>query len=135
MTTLVDPAADGCTQFIPFPSQGLAEARRLGRAFVAAAHGGFIDARFELRAAVVAFVARRREAGEPPERVIVALKTALFTYGGLHGAPENGRETASVDTRRALYDQVFGWTVDAYYAVKCQPSMVSGLPHEILDIP
>jgi len=127
MATLVDPAADGCTQFKPFPSPAGAEARRLGRAFVAAAHGGFADALTELQAAVGAFVERQREAGQPPERVIVALKAALSAYGGLQAAPETERGAAGADTRRALYEQVFRWAVDSCYAVRCQASAATGI--------
>ena len=116
--TLVDYAADSCTPFTPMPAQGSAEARRLGRAFAAASRGAYADALVELHSSVDAFVAARAGAGQPPERVIVALKIALFTFGGMRMVSEADPVSAASDQQRALYDDVFRWTVAAYYDKK-----------------
>ena len=115
MFSLIDSDADVCTDFTPTTVRDISDARRLGRAFVAASRGGFTNAFDELHAAVDAFVVPRRIAGVPPERVVVAVKDALALYGGLQAltAPAAAE---SAGERGEVYDRLFRWTVNAYYS-------------------
>ena len=115
MITLVDSAADYCTEFTPLPSRSSADARRLGRAYAAADCGQFADAMAELHAALLSFVEVRKAEAQPPERVIVAVKRALMNFGGLHSTTMQDA-ALDADVRNNLYEQVFRWTLNAYYA-------------------
>ena len=113
MFTLIDPVADDCVEFTPAPARDTSSSRRLGRAFVAATHGGFSNALDELHAAVDAFVEPRRIAGEPPEKVIIAVKNALRMYGGLQELAPPATDART--ERNEVYDRLFQWTVNSYY--------------------
>jgi hypothetical protein len=66
----------------------------------------------QLRAAVARYVAERRVAGAPIERVLPEVKALVreaVAYEGWHDAAE------------ALMGQVVGWTIATYYAQPEQP--------------
>lgn len=118
MMTLIDEVADGCTAFTPGLSASNADARRLGRAYAAADRGQFTDAIAELRAALLSFVEARKAEGQPPERMVVAMKRALVNFGGLSATSVTELGTVESAQRSELYDDVFRWTLEEYYAKK-----------------
>ena len=89
----------------------------LGRAFDAecATH----DARTELALhdATIALVERLKRDEVPPERVIIALKTAIVKYGTLHRMPslvDEGQDRRGTH-RAETYRKAFAWFLDAYF--------------------
>jgi hypothetical protein len=115
MTTLVDHVADDCTAFTLSQSLASADARRLGRAFAAADCGRFADAMRELDEALHSFVESRKAEGQPPERMIVALKRALLDFGGLQTAWAKDPGTFDSPQPNELYEEVFRRTLAMYY--------------------
>jgi hypothetical protein len=105
-------------------------APRLGRAFAYAARFD-IEALADLRRATVAFVARLKRDGLPPERVVLALKAALVKYGGPSVRPSLVQDNVShaPGSPPTLYSVVFVWCLAAYFARDLQqPFDAPGLP-------
>lgn len=79
--------------------------------------GGRNDLRPLLRDAVTTLVERMKWDGQPPERVVLAVKTAV-AKSGIDGWPPSlintldGREPTRCDV---LYRDVFGWMLAAYF--------------------
>ena len=110
-----DPAFAPIRPLLTPPVKPVAPA--LGRAFDAecATH----DARTELALhdATVALVERLKRDEVPPERVIIALKTAIVKYGRVHQMPSLVDEGTDMRcTHRAeTYRKAFAWCLDAYF--------------------
>jgi hypothetical protein len=89
----------------------------LGRAFDADCRQHDTQTAVALRDATTALVERLKRDELPPERVVVALKTAILKYGSLHRMPslvDDGEDlcwTHCVET----YRQAFAWCLDAYF--------------------
>lgn len=113
MLVVLHDAASGS----PYTPRTTAVAPELGRAFgsVCIHHGPTADGR--LKDATIALVARLKSDGLPPERVVVALKTAIARYSPEHLFPSLvGADGDTVHTERAIaYRHVFGWFLDAYF--------------------
>lgn len=94
-----------------------AVAPELGRAFNAACCGDSAENSASMRSAVVAFVERLKKDSLPPERVVVALKTALVRYGGSDTPPSLTDQSLDADKghRAAVYSRLFAWCLDAYF--------------------
>jgi hypothetical protein len=92
-------------------------APELGRAFNAACHRDTPENSETMRSAVVAFVYRLKRDSLPPERVVVALKTALVRYGGRDTPPSLTDQSLDPQKshRAAVYSRLFGWCLDAYF--------------------
>jgi hypothetical protein len=89
----------------------------LGRAFDAACHHDGLDADGRLLDATNALVQRLKRDGLPPEKVLIALKTALTRYAGLHHPPSlDADDDAPLEVERAAhYRMVFDGFLQAYY--------------------
>jgi hypothetical protein len=61
--------------------------------------------RDELRSSVIVYARVLRQEGEPPERMLVLVKSAV--------QPEETRE--SVEENRALMEEVVRWSLEGYY--------------------
>jgi hypothetical protein len=100
-----------------FPSPAVAVAPALGRAFDAAWHHHGLHSEERLMEATFALVRRLKDDGLPPEKVLVALKTALTKYAELHSAPSLNADDEDPDgvERVVVYRHVFEWFLEAYY--------------------
>jgi hypothetical protein len=89
----------------------------LGRAFDEAWHHHGTDTDERLMDATFALVKRLKGLDLPPEKVLVAVKTALTKYAELHLTPSlDGDDDASAGgDRTILYRRVFEWFLEAYY--------------------
>lgn len=100
-------------------------APEFGRAFTEACLRNSPQSIRDLRDATAALVERLKADGLPPERVVVAIKTALVRYGGYPHPPsyDDGHETPEDEQRAKTYRCVFNWCLDAYYgtsrAIRC----------------
>ena len=105
-----------------------AVAPELGRRFEEACLRHSPQSVNDLRGATVTLVERLKADGLPPERVVIAIKTALVRYGGYPHAPSynDHLQTAPDDPRALAYRCVFRWSIDAYFgtsdAITCCPS-------------
>lgn len=107
--------AQGFTRFTP-AAPPIAEV--LGRAFSDDAAADTSRHRAGLHEATVAFASRLRAEGVPPERAIIALKSAIMQHGGLNRPPSlvDEADDASAAARAATYKCMLDWFLDAYYA-------------------
>jgi len=70
-----------------------------------------------LRAALHAYVARRRAGGVPPERALVGVKTAVARGALVACYPnESWRESAARTGAAALTERAVRWAIEAYFA-------------------
>jgi hypothetical protein len=92
---------------------------RLVRAFDKASDEGSDQSLIALRAAAIDFVGALKSQGLAPERVVVALKTALRAGDSSHWGwiPSLDVEDAWGSTRNepTIYASLFRWCVEAYY--------------------
>ncbi len=89
----------------------------LGRAFDAECAMHDAQTELALRDATAAFVERLKRDELPPERVIIALKTAIVKYGSLHRMPslvDEGQDRRGTH-RAETYRKAFAWFLDAYF--------------------
>jgi hypothetical protein len=95
-------------------------APELGRAFAEACRNDIAQSADALRLATIAMVGRLKADGLPPERVLIAVKTALVRYGGCHLPPsfDNDGESRLDERHAAIYRQVFDWCLDTYYGTQ-----------------
>jgi hypothetical protein len=93
--------------------------RRLTSAFDHAAEDVSEQTMARLNDAAVDFVDRLRDEGMTPERVIVAVKTALRsghrTEWSWFPSLDVTSDWASARNESAVYARLFGWCVEAYY--------------------
>jgi phenylpyruvate tautomerase PptA (4-oxalocrotonate tautomerase family) len=70
------------------------------------------DTQSELRRTLVEYVTTLRQLGEPPESVIVLVKSMV------EESASYGEDAAHIDPlrRRALRDKLVRWAIDGYYA-------------------
>jgi hypothetical protein len=89
----------------------------LGHAFDAAWHHHGSNADERLMEATFALVRRLKHDGLPPEKALIAVKTALAKYADLHCAPSLDEDDEDADglERVRTYRRVFGWFIEAYY--------------------
>lgn len=92
---------------------------RMGRAFDRAWRRPSGEAEGELRYAVALLARRLRVESLPPEKVVVAFKTAIRRFGGVHAMPTLVDEETFTDGLECArtYQRAFAAFVDAYYAV------------------
>lgn len=93
--------------------------RRLASAFKRAVEEPSEQTMPALKVAAVDFVDRLKLGGMTPERVIIALKTALragtsFDEGWFPSL-DVGNSWVSSHSAAAIYERLFGWCVDAYF--------------------
>jgi len=92
-------------------------APELGRAFDAECAMHDSQTELALRDTTVALVERLKRDEVPPERVIIALKTAIVKYGTLHRMPslvDEGQDRRGTH-RAETYRKAFAWFLDAYF--------------------
>ena len=89
----------------------------LGRAFTAECRLHDEQTARTLHDATIALVERLKRDAVPPERVIVALKTAIAKYGDTHRMPSliDEPEDLRGEHRAETYQRVFAWCLDAYF--------------------
>ncbi|MDB4873903.1 MAG: hypothetical protein JWM41_349 [Gemmatimonadetes bacterium] len=92
-----------------------AVAPELGRAFSVACDDSSPAATSTLRTATVGLVRRLKSDGLPPERVVIAVKTALVRYGGCYATPSFDEDRAANGRQSKIYRRVFYWALDTYY--------------------
>ena len=101
------------------PTSDADSGRRLVRAFDAASDDMSNQNLSALRDAAIDFVGGLKDQGLPPERVVVALKTALRTRdrSRWEWVPSLDVEDAWGSTRSepTVYARLFEWSVEAYY--------------------
>jgi hypothetical protein len=70
-----------------------------------------------LHDAIVALVERLKRDELPPERVVVALKSAIVKYGSLHRMPSLIDEAEDMGWTHCAetYRRTFAWCLDAYF--------------------
>jgi hypothetical protein len=110
--SLVSQTGVGAPSYNPRTS---ALAPELGRTFAAQRRAPTDETNTRLRDITVALVARLKDDGLPPERVIVALKAAIVRYGDEHRPPSLADEHESDGPGRAVYERVFQWALAAYF--------------------
>ena len=91
-------------------------ARIVGQAFDAACDTFSAANEARLRDIVFLFVTRLKAAALPPERVLIAMKSALTLVGD--GRPPSLADSlgnAGNPTRHRAYNRVFQWVLEAYY--------------------
>lgn len=88
-----------------------------GRAFDAESQRRNDGTEQALHDATIALVERLKRDGVPPERVVVALKSAIARYSSLHWTPTliDEVEDPGSDHGAETYRKVFGWCLDAYF--------------------
>ena len=93
--------------------------RRLTSAFNRAAEEVSDQTMARLNDAAIDFVDRLRDEGMPPERVIVAVKTALRsghrTQWSWFPSLDVTSDWAAARNESSVYARLFGWCVEAYY--------------------
>jgi hypothetical protein len=112
--TLVHDGVMGQAQSRPLPTDPIA--RIVGQAFVAACETFSAANEARLRDLVFLFVTRLKAAALPPERVLVAIKSAIAQVGG--GRPPSLADSlgsAGNPSRHRTYNRVFGWILEAYF--------------------
>ena len=114
MLTLVHDGPPGAGQALQTPADPIA--RVLGQAFVAACETFSAPNEARLRETVFLFVTRLKAKSVPPERVLVATKSAISSFGD--GRPPSLAESLSGSgnpTRHRTYSRVFQWILEAYF--------------------
>ncbi len=89
----------------------------LGRAFDADCRLHDTQTALALRDATIALVERLKRDDLPPERVVVALKSAILKYGSLHRMPSLVDDAEGLGWTHCVetYRQTFAWCLDAYF--------------------
>lgn len=90
-------------------------APELGRAYALQRHSPTRQGDAQLRNIVVALVTRLKDDGLPPERVIVAIKTAIVRYGDDHRPPSLADEEDGHFSAGLLYERLFQWILASYF--------------------
>jgi hypothetical protein len=100
------------------PCQGLADsaAHSVGQSFALVCQAFTAANEARLRESVFLFVARAKAISLPPERVLIATKSAISAVGGgrppsLSDSLGNSGNTA----RQRAYRRVFQWILEAYF--------------------
>jgi hypothetical protein len=93
-------------------------APELGRAYAAQRRQPTSDGEAKLRDITIAFVGRLKEDGLPPERVIVAAKTAIVRYGDEHRPPSLAGEEDGHVPGGEVYERLFRWLLSAYFSAR-----------------
>lgn len=92
-------------------------APELGRAFAACFDHPTADGDARLREITTALVQRLKGDGLTPERVLVAIKSALTRYAHLSTYPSLWNAGVEApDPAHELYKRLFDWMLDAYFA-------------------
>ncbi|HEY4304865.1 MAG TPA: hypothetical protein VGM82_10385 [Gemmatimonadaceae bacterium] len=114
MLILMRNGALATNQPQPLPLDPIA--RILGQAFVAACDTLSAPNDARLREIVFLFVTRLKSMSVPPERVLIAIKSAISSFGD--GRPPSLAQslTATGDpSRLRTYRRVFQWLLEAYF--------------------
>jgi hypothetical protein len=102
----------------------LALAPELARAYAGQRQHPTTEGEARLRAATLALVRRLKSDGLTPERVVVAVKTAIMRYGNEHRPPslvdEEGHSSTGV-----VYERLFQWILDAYFDATPRAAIVN----------
>jgi hypothetical protein len=93
-------------------------APELGRMYAAQCRNPTAAGDDRLRAIVFALVRRLKDDGLAPERVIVALKTAITRYGDERRPPSLADEEDGHVHGGDVYVRLFHWTLDAYFSAE-----------------
>lgn len=112
--TLVHDGLPGVGQAHQTPPDPIAHL--LGQAFVAACETFSPLNEARLRDSVFLFVTRLKAKSVPPERVLVATKSAISAAG--NGRPPSLADSlsgAGNPTRHRTYNRVFQWILEAYF--------------------
>jgi len=99
----------------PYTPRTPALAPELGRVFAAQRHSRSREGDAQLRAVADALVRRLKDDGLPPERVIVAIKTAIVRYGDEHRAPSLATDDGGRLSADPVYGRLFQWILEAYF--------------------
>lgn len=83
-----------------------------------------------LREATIALATALRATALQPERAVIMLKEILRGHGGAGWAPSITPRRGAIPTRpeSLVYDELFAWWVDAYYAER-SPEVPSPRAH------
>jgi len=90
-------------------------APELGRVYAAQCHTPTPDGDAQLRDIGFALVRRLKEDGVRPERVIIAVKTAIVRYGDDHRPPSLAAEDSGRPCAEPVYERLFQWILSAYF--------------------
>lgn len=91
-------------------------APELGRAYAAQRHEPTKEGDAKLRDITVALVRRLKQDGLAPERVIVAIKTAIVRYGDEHRPPSLASDGEGHVAGGEVYERLFHCMLAAYFA-------------------
>lgn len=128
MLTLINPIRTSrLSPDQPYSSYSAPVAPELGHAFRAFVESATTENETRLQAASLALVHRLRDDGLPPERVVVALKSAIAKYGT--GSPPSFVNECDDERREpglpSVYRRVFGWCIDAYFEPERYPAVAN----------
>ena len=90
-------------------------APELGRVYATQCHAPTTQGDAQLRDIVIALVRRLKDDGLSPERVIVAIKTAIMRYGNDHRPPSLADAEDGHFTGDPVYERLFQWILAAYF--------------------
>lgn len=132
MLTLINPIRTSrLSSDPPHSSYSAPVAPELGHAFSAFVERATPENETRLHAASVALVHRLRDDGLPPERVVVALKSAIAKYGT--GSPPSLVDESDAERHEpglaSVYRRVFDWCVDAYFDSERNPAVTETSRH------
>jgi len=102
----------------------LSLAPELARAYAGQRQHPTTEGDARLRDATLALVRRLKSDGLAPERVIVAIKTAIMRYGDEHRPPSLADEEGNFSTS-VVYERLFQWILDAYFDVTPRTAIVN----------
>jgi hypothetical protein len=90
----------------------------LGRAFILAWHERSSLTERTLRESIVDLVKHLKDDRLPTEEAVVAFKTAIRLYGGVHSLPTLVAEEHGVDGEECAltYERAFAWFIEIYFA-------------------
>lgn len=91
-------------------------APELGRAFAAQRRHATASGETMLHDITIALVRRLKGDGLPPERVLIALKTAIVRYGEEHRYPSLAGEEEGHLHGGEVYERMFRWMLDEYFS-------------------
>ncbi len=93
-------------------------APELGRAYAAERQHRTKEGEAKLRAITIALVRRLKGDGLPPERVLIAIKSAIVRYGDEHRPPSLAdREDGTVHGAQT-YERIFHWLLESYFGAE-----------------
>jgi hypothetical protein len=90
-------------------------APELGRVYAAQRRAPTLEGEQRLRDVVIALVQRLKDDGLPPERVLVAIKTAIVRYGDEHRPPSLADVEGGHVSSGPVYERLFQWLLAAYF--------------------